>query len=352
MPYIDLSKLTLPRNETNYNTWADYFELLCLLHEDKTLTVESLKDRILDENDNDLNKAISQINGVAKRVATPPQDLIGEDQVDVDINDPEEDQLLKNAVLQIVGYIRKRKESFGHYYPFDITPNGTISAVDNLSIKNQLYVVLLCSSVIRIINRDGGFAYRITHRFEELCEHPFRMLLPARATILFFGAGGYIEGGDVVEGSFYGKVTQVANRLGLDTTKIFSQEAAGLYNNGDGGLDWMGFHSLGDELSTKPTFFAQCACGNDWEDKMFDAHLDKWRNFIHFLNDYKRYHFIPKSFRNNQNKWLNETSIYNCVLIDRLRLLHLLTQADRENWAAALYADLLTELTEVNISFN
>ena len=60
MPYLDQTKIGLPKDESDYNVWADYVELLVLLHPDRKMSVESLKDRLLDENDNDAKKALKQ----------------------------------------------------------------------------------------------------------------------------------------------------------------------------------------------------------------------------------------------------------------------------------------------------
>ena len=48
MPYLDISKIELPKQETDYNVWADYIELLTMLHPDRKLSVEAIKDRLLD----------------------------------------------------------------------------------------------------------------------------------------------------------------------------------------------------------------------------------------------------------------------------------------------------------------
>ncbi|PGH40536.1 MAG: hypothetical protein CRN43_02395, partial [Candidatus Nephrothrix sp. EaCA] len=105
-------------------------------------------------------------------------------------------------------------------------------------------------------------------------------------------------------------------------------------------------------LSTTPAYFAQCACGNDWEDKQFDAHIDKWRNYITWLNDYHRIHFIPKSFRNEQNKWLNEIAIFNCTLVDRFRLIQLVCLSGNIKEIVNLYADILGEIENTSIVFS
>jgi hypothetical protein len=356
MPYLDQSKIALPNNETNYNTWADYFEILCLLHPDRSLSVETIKDRLIDENGGDIEKALAQIRGVSRRIDIPLIDMIADDEIDVDINDPEAEQEIKNCIISVIEYMKTRKQIIPHSYPINIHQNYQLSILNAIhpTPENKLYIILLISSLIRIINRKGGFAYRLTHRFEHLCQYPFLQILPQGAKHLFFGAGGYIneiENGNIINGSFYSKVNQIATLLNLQTTKLFTHANAGVYNNGDGGLDWLGYYPFEDGLSTTPTYFAQCACGNDWEDKQFDAHTDKWKNYITWISDYHRIHFIPKSYRDEHNEWLNEISIFNCTLIDRFRLIKLIERSGKVIDIVNLYNDILEEIQATNIDF-
>ena len=357
MPYLDQSKIALPKDETNYNTWADYIELFCLLHPDRNLSVETILDRLIDENDGDADKALSQIRGAANQINTILVDKIADDQIDTSFNDPETEQKIKNAILTIVQYIKKRKSLIPEHYPFAVNPHNQLSAIqsDSLTSNHKLYIILLLSSLIRVIQRKEGFTYRITHRFEELCRAPFSQLVPSGANLVFFGAGGYIsdaESGAVINGSFYSKIVQLSKLLKVPTTKLFTPENAGVNNNGDGGLDWLAYFPFDDDLSTTPTVFAQCACGNDWEEKMFDTHMDKWRNYITWLNDYSKIHFIPKSFRDENNAWLNEISIFNCTLVDRFRLIGLIQRSGNIEPVIDIYTDILEEVENTQIDFN
>ena len=170
MPYLDKSKIELPKQESNYNVWADYIELFVMLHPDRKLSVESIKDRLLDENDGP-KKALRQINPMARSIITPNIDRIADDQFEDD-TDPEDEQRIKTAILGVVDYMKCRNTIVSDYYPFTIDSRHAISLKEELTNKNKIYIILLISSLIRVITREGGFAYRITHRFENLCEHP------------------------------------------------------------------------------------------------------------------------------------------------------------------------------------
>ncbi len=352
MPYLDQSKLALPKSESDYNTWADYIELFTLLHPDRKLSLETLKDRLVDENDNDEKKALKQIHSVGGKVITAAIDKIADDQFDDD-TDPEDDQRIKTALIGVIDYMKARKSIIAEYYPYIIDDKYSISKNNDLSIKHKVYIILLISSLIRIITRTDGYAYRITHRFEQICESPFRLLIPEIATVNFFGAGGYeAERAVPAVNTFYQKVVDLANELRLPLHPYFNPATAGLHNVGDGGLDWVSWLPFADNLFSLPTFFAQCACGNDWEDKLFDANKNKWNQFILFNYDYKIFHFIPKCYRDLNNQWLNNIKIHSAILIDRFRLIELLEKTEKEEEVVALYTDLLEELENTEVQFN
>jgi hypothetical protein len=352
MPYLDESKIALPKDESDYNVWADHIELLAMLHPDRKLTVEAIKDRLIDENDGDPKKALKQINKTARKTTTPAIDKIAEDQFEND-TDPEDEQRIKTALLGVLDYMKCRKAIVNDYYPFDIDDAYSVTLIDALTNKNRIYIILLLSSLVKVINVKGGFSYTITHRFEKLCEKPFELLTPAIATKEFFGAGGPDNENPNPGGkTFFEKVSNLASKLCLPLHPNFTKDAAGVHNVGDGGLDWAAYMPFADNLHTVPTFFAQCACGNDWEDKLFDVNKGKWNQYILFSYDYKSYHFIPKSFRDLDNKWLNNISIHSVILIDRFRLIELLEKAGGEDEVVAEYVDLLQELEEAAIDSN
>lgn len=352
MPYLDISKIGLPKEETDYNVWADYIELLAMLHPDRKLSIETIKDRLLDENDDNVKKALRQINTMSKKVITANIDKIAEDQFEDD-NDPEDEQKIKTAIIGVVDYLKCRKSIISDYYPFEIDNRYSISLKKELNNKHKIYIILLISSLIRVITRKDGFSYRITHRFENLCEYPFSLLIPQLATKQFFGAGGSTEEGNEPIGQlFYDKVKSLANNLHLPLHPDFTHQSAGIHNVGDGGLDWVAWMPFADNLDMLPTYFAQCACGTDWEDKLFDANKSKWAQFILFSYDYQLFHFIPKSYRELDNKWLNKTKLHSVILIDRFRIIELLEKSGKEKEIVELYEDLLAELETTEVDFN
>lgn len=352
MPYLNINTIALPTQESDYNVWADYFELFTILHPDRKLSVEALKDRLLDENDNNAKKALKQISVASVQIKTFNTDKIADDQFDND-EDIEDEQRIKSAIIEVISYMHCRKKIADSYYPFEMNAQSAITLSADLTSKNKIYVILLVSSLIKIINRSNGHSYRITHRFEDLCEKPFGLLIPELATKTFFGAGGLSnERTEPISQLFYDKVVNLANKLHLPLGHYFTKEEAGKHNVGDGGLDWVAWLNFSDNLHMIPMYFAQCACGNDWEDKLFDANKSKWGQFIQFNNvDYQLFHFIPKSYRNPDNKWFNNLHLHSAILIDRFRLIELLEKSTNEKDVIEPYEDLLIELETLTIDF-
>lgn len=353
MPYLNKSKLQFPKEENDYNVWADYVEILTMLSTDRKLSVETLKDRLLDENDNDAAKALKQIDPVYKKTATPLTDKIADDQFEGD-TDPEEEQHIKTCLLTVIDYMKARKAIIADYYPFNIDDRYAVSLQNPLTDKHKVYIILLLSSHIRLINRNNGFAYRLTHLFEELCDEPFKMLIPNLAVSEFFGAGGTGDSDDPPPpGSklFYHKVSDLAQKLSLPLTPFFTLQNAGVHNVGDGGLDWVAWQPFADNLHLKPLYFAQCACGTDWEDKIYDANKSKWAGYIHINYDYPLFHFIPRCYRDLYNRWENNLKLHTVVLIDRFRIIELLEKSGQDAAVVAKYTELLLEVETETVDF-
>lgn len=349
MPYINLSKIELPKHQTDYNIWADVIELLVLLNPDRSLSVEAIKDRLLDENDGDAKKALRQLQRVSAKTIHLAEDKLADDQFESD-NNPETEQIIKTGIIGIIGYMKCRKRLAPEHYPFEIDAYNSLKCVELKTEKQNTYIILLLSSLIRFIHREGGFSYRLTHAFEKLCEAPFKRLIPELATVEFFGAGG--DNTSISNSHlFYDKIERLSKKLHLPLHPLFTKENAGKNNVGDGGLDWVAYFSFNDQLSMLPTYFAQCACGNDWEDKLLDANKAKWQQFMLINYDYPQFHFIPKSFRNTDNQWLNPTHLHTAMLVDRFRLMELLDKADTTPLHIEPYRELLQELENTELLF-
>ncbi|MBU1105389.1 MAG: hypothetical protein KKB51_01875 [Candidatus Riflebacteria bacterium] len=349
MVYINIANFRLPGENSEQNDWFDHIEFLCCISQDGSITESAVVDRFFDENINCLQTAALALGNEfdfpeLSENYFDSSDLIEDEIIDPGMYDSPLRDRVTDKIRNLFTSLACRTRVYGDDYPF-ITTNCSIKIRDNLTPVQRLYIALLFSSLLRLATRTGINC--LGHLFEELCEPAFRRLTPAGASNFFFGSGSHRNFSDTITGSFFDKVTKLCSLLHLRPHPNFTRENAGRHNNGDGGLDWVGFFEFGDNQFSQPVFFGQCACGQDWVDKQFDAHQSKWKNYIHLCNAYLTYHFIPRNFRKDSLEWYNPLEIIDVVLIDRFRLLQLLNQeADLNNKIENLYRPLFDEIEQ------
>lgn len=348
MAYLKYLDLSLPKLNSDYNQWVDHIEFFCFISQEGTVTEQQIIDRILDENSNDPINAIEDVVPEEEIEELISSMDIEDEAIEDEIIDPSEDNSaltdkIASSVNSYFNLLKARQANFVDDYPFIISVNNEITLKDNLSTSQTLYLILLCSSLLRLATRSG--LNRLGHHFEELCEPVFRKLTPINTQNIFFGSGAGTTGVTSISGTFYNKVIQLCDLLHVSHTTHFTPQNAGIRNVGDGGLDWVGIYDFDDNQLSQPTFFGQCACGNDWIDKEFDAHISKWKNYIQFSNGYLTYHFVPRHLRDESLAWDNPLNIYDVVLIDRYRLMSLLkTEADLSTLLSNIYQVFLDEV--------
>lgn len=347
MAYLKYLDFSLPKKNNDPNLWADHWEFFCYISQEGIYSKQQLIDRILDENSNDPSKAIEDV--ISKEEIEEITNLYSEedtfeDSVDDDSrNDSRIQDKLDSKASEFLAIISDRRKNFGNSYPFVVELN-TVKLTKNLSIQQQLYIILLCSSLMRLATPSG--INKLGHHFEDLCAPVFKKLTPAKTKNLFFGSGN--SNSNYFSGTFYEKVLQLCDILHVPPSPHFNERNAGVNNSGDGGLDWVGVYDFTDKQMSQPVFFGQCACGTDWIDKEFDAHISRWKNYIHFANGYLTYHFIPRNYRNVSFEWYNPLNIFDLVLVDRYRIVEMLSQ---DKTLPILIKDLYTDLiTEMNIN--
>ena len=339
MAYLKYTDFSLPKLNNDSNFWADHIEFFCFISQDGIITQQQVIDRILDENSNNASNAVedvaseTEISDLVSELDSP-EELIEDEIYDESRDNPAFFDKINSKVGSFFSILKTRESNFGNDYPF--TVNHTLLTLKKgLSTSQNLYIILLCSSLLRLATKKG--INKLGHHFEELCAPAFRMLTPHNTQNFFFGSGlGDIQTPSIT-GSFYDKVISLCSLLHVSPRTHFTRENAGIYNVGDGGLDWVGVLNFNDNQFSQPTFFGQCACGSDWVDKEFDAHKSKWEKYIQFENGYLTYHFVPRHLRDESLSWDNPLNIFDVVLIDRFRLIELLKSEDN-------LSDLLTKI--------
>jgi hypothetical protein len=348
MAYLKYFDLSLPKLNSEPNHWADHIEFFCFISQEGKIGEQQIADRLLDESSNNPLVAIEdiaeedEINELIESLSST-KELIDDEVIDETNDNPAITDKISSKINLFFNLLKARELNFGDDYPFVIT-NNHIAIKENLSTIQTLYLILVCSSLLRLATKSG--LNKLGHHFEELCGPAFKKLTPNNTQNIFFGSGSNNNLETVISGKFYNKVLTLCDLLHVSPRTNFTAENAGIHNVGDGGLDWVGVYNFPDNQFSQPAFFGQCACGTDWIEKQFDAHLSKWKNYIQFGNGYITYHFIPRSFRDESLNWYNPLDINDVVLIDRYRLLHLLKT--EENLTELIMKNYESFLLEVN----
>lgn len=351
MTYINKSKLLIPKDESDDNIWADYIELLCILKNDSIVNLDYVIDNVQDSIDSEKKEKeiFEAISGSTEdsqvELSKNLFDDEEEDGFDIGLRKNYNiDDKLKRRIIDKFEFTKLRSYTFKDDYPFfSHNDNIELKKIDELTSKQKIYIILLVSSLLRSITKKGIFV--VTHKFEDLCGPIFKKLLPLNSKVECIGAGNKSD--EDLNQLFYKKVERISKELSIPLGRDFTPENAGKHNVGDGGLDWWGYLPFSDKLNHNPVYFAQCACGRNWIDKQYDAHPTKWKNYLQFKNIPVTIHLIPTSYRDFDTSWYNPINLGEVILIDRLRLLELLT----ENEAQEIfndYSDLWKELIDAD----
>ena len=366
MSYFEEAKFTFPKDSPNdINEWADYCELFCLLSENKSQTVDELVDRLVDQfgEASEASKVIKITNSRTGKFILSTTAIIsneddgGDNQDESDYDDVTSEQQvdasaeddLRDEFLFLIQFCSARKQLFADFYPYNFTANRKIELKYELSNKHKIYLSLLLSSVLRIYKKKTQ--NELGHLFEDVTFYVFKNLVPPSSSVEYFGAGNSNYPDTPFKGNFFQRAKILAQKQYTDITEQFKQNQHDFLDSGDRGLDWVAWLPLKDEVGNMPLFLAQCACGEDWIDKEFDASPDKWNNYIHFLNRYKLFHFIAKSFRKQDGNWYKPGDLYNLILIDRLRFVLNLTEESIPE-IVGFYESLINEAYEIKLSAN
>ncbi len=340
MCLVNLKKLKFPDSSADINHWADVIEFYCLLSRDGVITIADVVDRIIDARGGDVSAAAEDVLEIEDLEELEHSLAVdGDEDLSTSTDGAKRDEI-ESRVKGYFEFLQSRAILYANSYPFQID-GGRIFVKKVTSSEIYLYVALLVSSLLLFVEKK--WVHSLGHKFEHLCGPAFETLLPTGAHAHLFGAGA--NNGGIFNGTFFQKVAKLAELLNLNTKPKFNKDAVSPHNVGDGGLDWVGFYDFKDTESFLPIFFGQCACGEDWVTKQFDAHPDKWKNYIDFENSYLSYHFIPRSIRSQLGKWADPLDLYNVVIIDRLRLIKLLqNRRSLADELLTIYIDLFERL--------
>lgn len=301
---------------------ADKLELLALINPQEGYLFGNYDDDLLDR----FNITDSVIDDNIENYFTA-KDLKGIDERNGDGNFTNlwNPLLAEKIKIDTIELIKKRTEWFGTNYPFTIEGKKiklTVSDINTNDIGSKLYLSLLVSSVFQIFGKAEQNL--LGHAFEALCEPVFACLNSPISKIIAFRSGASEISTENQSNKLKNKLAKLADLLSNDINKR-KIESISEKNTGDGGIDFVAVTTFNDGQSNNYIALAQCAAGENWVDKQFDAHPASIP--IYFSAVPVQFFFQPRLIRDvKKNFELNNKISDELVFIDRLRFFEIINQ--------------------------
>ena len=211
----------VPPNEkgskgSDINIWLDYLELSCIHSYGGSMS----QDEMIDE--------IKQI--AADYINEKKQDD------DDDIDAAELNMHWANTAYDWFEYLKRRKEIYKSYYPFDVN-SDVITLKKTQTSKRRVYLSMLMASCLN--SASGKTMINLTSTFEYVSLKAFKKMLPKHSKSFLFGKNK-LNKGNKYSGKLVNKIKELGKELGeLDTE--FDPEDFDNRDTGDGGLDIFGY---------------------------------------------------------------------------------------------------------------
>jgi hypothetical protein len=210
---------------------------------------------------------------------------------------------------------------FVDFYPFSFSDDkNVLIRKDPLTLKHKFYIYLLLASNLH--NVEKPIESPLTSDFEFLSKEAMKKLLPVDAKVHIF------RNNALHQGKYTGNLWNKINTLAKDLRErvLASESEFSAQNTGDKGLDVVGWFPFPDADAAPglPIYFGQCGCTASWVEKQDSCSHGAWSQIMTFCSPPGKIAFIPFCFRNSDGGWHKLVDIHWAILIDRLRLIHLL----------------------------
>jgi len=224
------------------------------------------------------------------------------------------DEKLSRRWADIKICLHSRQLRFKDAWPFELKEDVIYAKTSCDNSLHRLYIALLLASALKYITKKRH--NEITASLETIGYRVFCQLMPAPWIVKPFGA----HHTDGYQGTLFNKITQLA--IDLNTRCAAEQDDFKQGDSGDGGLDLVAYHPMGDKLGHIPVAFAQCGCSlSDLKHKQLEAHSANWRNKIHLQHPHANYYFAPHDLRKNSGIW--DEKLGEVIMLDRTRIIYL-----------------------------
>jgi hypothetical protein len=276
--------------------WADYFEVLTLWNPDREMSTKDFTDRIKPKFKDLLLKSI---NGDGN---------------------PDAPDGWENKLDRVLTLLRTRSLRYGASYPFSLDGKSLVCN-DAYTDQMNLYIYLLCSSSLLYFK---DIMPQLTSGFETISYLTVGNLVPSNSSI--FIAGKNMLGGAVrYTGNKNVKIRAMADDLGVSL--VNPKHFYPPNDNGDAGVDIIGWRDFSDGEDNKVIFIGQSKCSPKWSDGRKDA-LALLEGVFAFNSEPSNFYFIPLCFRASDFSWANPDALRKIILVDRFRIIDLLTEQE------------------------
>lgn len=308
-----LRMLDKPPRESRGFLWADYAELRCLTSidgyygEGQVIDLETEPELHADDDTSDQDSGLS-------------------DESEENVESVSEADQASKRWSDIAKRLASRQHTMAGFWPFEFISGVLYKRFDESNSRHRLYITLLLASALRYCKKDRHA--EIAASLEEIGYYLFKSIMPQGWQVKPFGAHQTISDG------YEGKFADKLHALAKDVSAKFVAPASDFdtRNTGDGGLDVVAWHALGDSpRGYIPVAYAQCGCSpGDWEHKQFESSPVAMELKILPHHPASSYYIMPHDLRSLSGGWERGDHIGRVVLIDRMRILKLAEQYDLE----------------------
>lgn len=341
MPNPSLRQLERLPKENELHYWADYAELNCLANVDRLYSQGQLSMQIRHGRDNGEatvdttqgdpildDRTIDSLLGITD--SEPYLEYAGSAwDEDLDVSTPEGEEASDSAELadnlsrrvgDIWRHLQYRAKAFGDNWPFSLEPTTqTLILRDDLSEAQKVYIFLLQCATLKYRNRSDIAS--LTTAFELVSYLAFKTAFNGWEVHVFGTAAA--SGTRFAQSTLWDRLVTLSKDL--RSLLLVRKEDLSSQNVGDNGLDLVAWLPLPEKSKGLPMAFAQCACGaSNWKDKQSEANEQRWGEAIKLSAPIQNWMFIPFCYHDPQGDWETPYQVHKGVLIDRLRLFHLL----------------------------
>lgn len=246
-----------------------------------------------------------------------------EAEANLEPGDAERSDRVERQLEDVWKQLEYREQFLGDMYPFEIV-DDFIKLKNDLNHNQRIYRLMVSCSRLWSFRGNGGLVQLWAKHFTELSKYALTGLVPPHAKVRIFDANSEDRR------THYGtNLREALKVLGKDlgVPSIIKEACDAASSSGDGGFDIIATVEFPDQLSSNFGILGQCgAQGKSWPSKTLEAHSIKLRTFYQVHFDHPSVMFTPVFFRTAQGKWVDTAPCAGVIILDRYRILHLLSQ--------------------------